>query len=68
MTIDAINLSLAIEWAVAAAISFAAAFIALRYFKLSTLWALVIGMVIFTGLQFPLVTHVTMARIQRISN
>jgi hypothetical protein len=68
MTIDAINLFLAIEWAVAAAIAFGAAFIALRYFKLSPLWALVVGMVIFTGMQFPLVTHATMAVIHRSSN
>ena len=68
MTIDAIILSLAIEWAVAAAVAFGAAFIALRYFKLSPLWALVIGMVIFTALQFPLATHATMAVIQTKPN
>ena len=59
--IDAINLSLAIEWAVSAVIAFGAAFVALRYFKATPLWALVIGMVIFTGLRFPLATQATMA-------
>ena len=57
MTIDAISMSLAIDWAIGAAIAFAAAFVALRFFKLSPLWALIIGMVVFTGLQFPLTTH-----------
>ena len=68
MTVDAIDLAQAIEWAVAAALAFGAAFVALRYFKLSPIWALAIGMAIFTGLQFPLVTHATVARIQRVPN
>ncbi len=52
-----IDLSLAIEWAVAAVAASGAAFVALRYFKFSPLWALIIGMVVFTGLQFPIQTH-----------
>lgn len=45
------------EWLFGALIAFGAAFVALRYFKLSPLWALIIGMVVFTGLNFPLTTH-----------
>ena len=59
MTIEPINLSLAIEWAVAAIVAFGAALVALRYFKLAPLWALIVGMAIFTGLQFPITTHAT---------
>jgi hypothetical protein len=54
---DPVNTSLAIDWAIGAVIAFAAALVALRYFKPSPLWALMIGMVIFTGLQFPITTH-----------
>jgi len=60
MTMEPINLSLAMEWAVAAIVAIGVALVALRYFKLSPLWALIVGMVIFTGLQFPITTHVTL--------
>jgi hypothetical protein len=43
MTIDPINLSLAADWAIGAAIAFGAAFVSLRYFKLSPLVALIIA-------------------------
>ena len=46
-----------IEWAVSALVALGASLIALRVFKLAPIWALVIGMVIFTGLQFPIQTH-----------
>lgn len=49
-----IDLFFVLDWVVAAALAFGAAFVALRYFKLSPLLALIIGMVIFTGLHFPL--------------
>ena len=68
MTIDPVNLSLAADWAIGAAIAFGAAFVALRYFKLSPLVALIIGMVIFTGLQFPITTHMTKLVMPRSSN
>jgi hypothetical protein len=59
-----IELSLIIGWAIGAVIAFGAAFIALRYFKLSPLWALIIGMVIFTGIQFPFPLYTTAARVE----
>jgi hypothetical protein len=58
--IGVLDQSMMIDWAVGAVIAFGAAFVALRYFKLSPLWALIIGMVIFTGLDFPfpiMMTH-----------
>ena len=46
-----------IEWAVAASIALGIALIALKYFKLSLVWSLVIGMVVFTVVTFPIPTH-----------
>jgi hypothetical protein len=46
-----------IEWGLSALLALGAALIALKIFKLGPVWALVIGMVIFTALQFPITTH-----------
>ncbi len=46
-----------VEWVVAALLALGAAILALKVFKVSPIWALVIGMAIFTGLQFPIQTH-----------
>ncbi len=47
----------AAEWAISALIALGISLVALRLFKLAPTWALVIGMVVFTGLQFPIQTH-----------
>ena len=47
----------ALGWAVCALIGLGAALVALKYFKLSPLWAVVIGMAVFALLQFPIPTH-----------
>ena len=47
----------ALGWAVCALIGLGAALAALKYLKLSPVWALVIGMAVFTLLQFPIPTH-----------
>jgi len=65
MTIDAIDPMLAAEWGVSALIALAAALSALRWFKLAPLWAVVIGMVVFTGLQFPIKTHAVLLEMPR---
>ena len=46
-----------IEWGVAALLSLAASLIALRAFKLAPMWAVVIGIIVFTVLHFPIQTH-----------
>ena len=60
---NVIELSLVIDWAVCALVAFGAAFVALRYFKLSPLWALAIGMLVFTGLNFPIPVHTFAAKV-----
>jgi hypothetical protein len=55
----------AAEWAISALIALAVSLLALRRFKLSPTWALVIGMVVFTGLQFPITTHAVMLEMPR---
>ena len=47
------------EWLFTALLAFGAAAI-LKFFKLAPLWALAIGMLVFTGLQFPIQTHAVM--------
>jgi len=47
----------ALSWAVGALIGLGAALTALKYFKRSPVWAVVIGMTVFTLLQFPIPTH-----------
>lgn len=54
-----------IEWAFAALIALGAALAALKLAKVSPLWAVVIGMLVFTGLQFPLKTHAVMVEMPR---
>jgi len=63
-----IDLYFALDWAMGALLAFGAAFVALRYFKLSPLWALTIGMIVFTGLHFPLQTHAARVGVPRNSN
>ena len=46
-----------IEWAVAALLALGATLVALRALKLSPTWSVVIGMVVFAGLWFPIRTH-----------
>jgi hypothetical protein len=55
----------AAEWAISALIALAVSLVALRLFKLAPTWALVIGMVVFTGLQFPLRTHAVLPEMPR---
>jgi hypothetical protein len=47
----------AVEWAVAALLALGAALLALRVFKWGPILSLVIGMIVFTGLFFPITTH-----------
>ena len=68
MTIEALDQSLVLDWLIAALIAFGIAFVALRYFKLSPFWALLIGMLVFTGLHFPITTHATMLVMPKASN
>ena len=65
MNIDPIDPILAVEWGVSELIALAVAIAALRWFKLGPIWAVVIGMVVFTGLQFPIKTHAVMLEIPR---
>jgi hypothetical protein len=46
-----------LSWAVGALIGLGAALAALKYFKLSPVWAAVVGMTVFTLLRFPIPTH-----------
>lgn len=46
-----------IEWGVAALLALTASIIALRAFKLAPIWAVVIGIIVFTALHFPIQTH-----------
>ena len=46
-----------IEWGIAALLSLGATLIALKVFKLAPAWAVVIGIVVLTGLYLPLRTH-----------
>ena len=55
----------AMEWGVAALLALGASLIALRVFKLSPVWALVIGMIVFTGLFFPIQTHAVLLELPR---
>ncbi len=57
-----------IEWIVTAGIAFGVSLIALKIWKLSPLWALLIGMAVFTGLWFPIQTHAVMLEMPRPSN
>jgi hypothetical protein len=52
-----------IEWGVGALLALGASFIALKVFKLAPLWAVVIGIVVFTGLQFPIKTHAVLIHV-----
>lgn len=47
----------ALGWLIAGLLGLGAAILALKVFKLSPIWALIIGMVVFAGLQFPIQTH-----------
>jgi hypothetical protein len=51
-----------IEWAVAALLALGASVVALKAFKLAPLWAVVIGILVFTGLQIPISTHAVMLK------
>jgi hypothetical protein len=53
----------ALIWAVCGLFGTGAALVALKYFKLSPVWALVVGMAVFAGLQFPIETHAVMHQI-----
>ena len=46
-----------IEWVISDLLAFGIAFIALRKFKVSPVWAIVIGIVVATALLFPIQTH-----------
>ena len=46
-----------IDWGMAAGLALVASLIALKVLKLAPLWAVVIGIVVFTGLHFPIMTH-----------
>jgi hypothetical protein len=46
-----------IEWAMAAILALGASLVVLKVFRFAPVWAVVIGMVVFTGLQFPIKTH-----------
>ena len=44
-------------WGTAALIGLGVALFALKVLKLPPIWALILGMVIFAGIQFPIATH-----------
>jgi hypothetical protein len=67
VTIAALDQSLVLDWLIGAALAFGVAFVALRYFKVSPFWALLIGMLVFTGLHFPIGTYATKLVIPRNS-
>lgn len=46
-----------IEWGFSALLALAASLIALRVFKSAPMWAVVIGIIVFTVLRFPIPTH-----------
>ena len=49
-------------WGVTAALALCASLLALKVFKLNPLWAVVIGMVVFTGLNFHIPTHAVLIK------
>jgi hypothetical protein len=55
----------AAEWGFNALLAIGLSLIALRVFKMADVWALVIGMVVFTGLQFPIRTHTVLLEMPR---
>jgi len=57
-----------IEWSFAALVALGVALAVLKLTKLGPLWALLIGMLVFTGLQFPLKTHAVKLDMPRNSN
>ena len=65
VTIDPIDPMLAVEWGASALITLAVSIAALRWFKLGPIWVVVIGMVVFTGLQFPIKTHAVLLEMPR---
>ena len=54
-----------IEWGVSAILALGASLIVLKVFRLAPVWAVVIGMIVFTGLQFPIKTHAVMIDMPR---
>lgn len=68
MTMAALDQSLVLDWLIGASLAFGAAFVALRYFKLSPFWALLIGMLVFTGMHFPIQTHAALVEVPRPTN
>lgn len=54
-----------IEWGFAALLALGASIVALKAFKLAPIWAVVIGIAVFTGLQFPIKTHAVMLEMPR---
>ncbi len=58
----------AMEWVVSALLALGAALIALKVFKWGPVWALVVGMAVFTGLFFPIQTHAVRIDLPRPSN
>ena len=57
-----------IERGVTALLALGAALVALKGFKMAPVWALVIGMVVFAGLWFPIQTHAVRLDMPRTSN
>lgn len=55
-------------WGITALLALGASLIALKVFKLPPIWAVVIGMVIFAGLNIPIKTHAVLQQMPRISN
>jgi len=51
-----------IMWAVTALLSLGVSLIALKMLKLSPLWAVLIGMVVFAAIWFPIRTHAVMIK------
>jgi hypothetical protein len=49
-----------IEWGTAAILALGASLVVLKVFRWTPIWAVVIGMIVFTGLQFPIKTHAVM--------
>jgi hypothetical protein len=51
-----------IEWSMAALLALGVTVLALKVFRLAPLWAVVVGMVVFTLLFFPITTHAVLLK------
>jgi hypothetical protein len=58
----------AIAWGTSALVALGASLLALKVFKVPPIWAVVIGIVVFTALGFPIPTHAVRVDMPQNSN